>query len=49
MLRLTRLVLTPALTAAVALAQGAPTAAARFQQLADAQQTRMQAVPRGAV
>ena len=49
MLRLTRLVLTAALTAAVALAQGAPTAAARFKQLADAQQTRMQAVPRGDV
>ena len=49
MLRLTRLVLTTALTAAVALAQGAPTAAARFKQLADAQQARMQAVPRGDV
>ncbi len=49
MLRLTRLVLTAALTAAVALAQGAPTAAARFKQLADAQQARMQAVPRGDV
>jgi len=49
MLRMTRLVLTTALTAAVALAQGAPTAAARFKQLADAQQARMQAVPRGDV
>ena len=49
MLRLTRLVLTAALTAAVALAQGAPTAAARFKQLANTQQTRMQAVPRGDV
>ena len=49
MLRLTRLVLTAALTAAVALAQGAPTAAARFKQLADTQQARMQAVPRGDV
>jgi hypothetical protein len=49
MLHLTRLVLSTALTAAVALAQGAPTAAARFKQLADTQQARMQAVPRGDV
>ena len=49
MLRLTRLVLTAALTAATVLAQGAATAPARFKELAAAQEARMKAVPRGDV
>ncbi len=47
MLRLTRLFATFALAAATALAQGAPTAEARFKELADQQQARMQKLPRG--
>lgn len=47
MLRLTRLFVTFALAAAAALAQGAPTAEARFKELGDLQQARMQKLPRG--